>query len=73
MTASLQELYPEHLHFLNGVYEFNDTLPAFDLLAGNSHIRTMILNAHNSCSIISSWQNDEAEFAEFKKGFHLYD
>ncbi len=73
MTAALQELYPEHLHFLNGVYEFNDTHPAFDLLAGNSHIRTMILSGLNTGSIISSWQHDEAEFSEIKKGFHLYD
>jgi len=73
MTAALQELYPEHLHFFKGVYEFNETLPAFDLLAGNSHIRTMILNGCDIGSIISSWHDDEAEFSEIKKGFHLYD
>ncbi len=44
MTFALHELYPEHLQFLNGVYEFNDTIPAFDLLAGNSSIRKSILN-----------------------------
>ncbi|MCX6179493.1 MAG: DUF1343 domain-containing protein [Chlorobiales bacterium] len=73
MTLALHELYPEHLQFLNGVYEFNDTLPAFDLLAGNSHIRTSILNGYNVNSIIASWKADEAEFSEIKQGFHLYD
>jgi uncharacterized protein YbbC (DUF1343 family) len=73
MTAALKELYPEHLQFLKSVYEFNDTIPAFDLLAGNSHIRNLILNGCDTGSIVASWQSDEAEFAGIKQGFHLYD
>ncbi|MEI8185533.1 MAG: DUF1343 domain-containing protein [Chlorobiaceae bacterium] len=73
MTAAMQKLYPEHMHFLNSVYEFNDTIPAFDLLAGNSYIRTLILDGCNTDSIIASWKNDEAAFSAIKQGFHLYD
>ena len=73
MTAALKELYPEHLQFLKSVYEFNDTIPAFDLLAGNSHIRNLILNGCDTGSIVASWQSEEAEFAGIKQGFHLYD
>ena len=73
MTTALRELYPEHLQFLNGVYEFNNTFPAFDLLAGSSHIRTLILEGCDAKSIIDSWQSDEAGFSEIKQGFHLYD
>ena len=73
MTAALKELYPEHLQFLKSVYEFNDTIPAFDLLAGNSHLRNLILNGCDTGSIVASWQSEEAEFAGIKQGFHLYD
>ncbi|MEI6691695.1 MAG: DUF1343 domain-containing protein [Chlorobium sp.] len=73
MTSALHELYPEHLHFLDGVYEFNDALPAFDLLAGNCHIQTSIRNGWNAGSIIASWQQDEAEFSVIKQNYHLYD
>jgi uncharacterized protein YbbC (DUF1343 family) len=73
MTCALRELYPEHLSFLDGVYEFNDTIPAFDLLAGSEAIRTKILRGDSACSILESWQSDEAEFAALKQNFHLYD
>jgi len=72
MTAALHELYPDDVQFLRGVYEFNDTIPAFDLLAGNSHIRTAILNGSAVNTILSSWQQDEAAFSRIKPEFHLY-
>ncbi len=72
ITAALNEMYPQQLKFLKGVYEFNDTLPAFDLLAGSSHIRSMILEGCEPDSIINSWLSDETGFAEIKQRFHLY-
>jgi uncharacterized protein YbbC (DUF1343 family) len=73
MTAALHELYSDHFQFLSGVYEFNDTIPAFDLLAGNSTIRTSILNGEKTQTILASWQHDEENFREIKQNFHLYD
>jgi uncharacterized protein YbbC (DUF1343 family) len=73
MTAALHELYAEHLQFLNGVYEFNDTIPAFDLLAGSSRIRTAILNGCDTGDILALWQNDEAAFSVKKQNFQLYE
>ena len=73
MTAAIHELYPEFLQFLNGVYEFNDTIPAFDLLAGNSGIRTNILNGSDAQNTLALWQHDEAEFSRIKLNYHLYD
>ena len=73
MTAALNELYPEELEFLNGVYEFNDTIPAFDLLAGSSTIRTSILKGCDTDLLLSSWRGDEAEFLRVKADFHLYE
>lgn len=72
MTAAIQELYPGQLQFLSGVYEFNDTIPAFDLLAGSSQIRKSIVNGCDACGILDSWKSDEAEFSAIKQGFHLY-
>ena len=73
MTAAIQELYPEELQFLHGVYEFNNTTPAFDLLAGNNTIRNSILEGCNTDRLLASWESDEAEFSTIKTGFHLYD
>jgi uncharacterized protein YbbC (DUF1343 family) len=73
ITCVLHELWPEQLTFLEGVYEFNDTIPAFDLLAGSSRIRSMILNGSPAKTILASWQNDEAAFSAIKPEFHLYD
>ncbi|AAM73274.1 MAG TPA: DUF1343 domain-containing protein [Chlorobaculum sp.] len=72
MTCALYELYPEQLAFLDGVYEFRDDIPAFDLLAGSSTIRSMILDNRDTTAIIASWEKDEAEFAAIKPNFHLY-
>jgi uncharacterized protein YbbC (DUF1343 family) len=72
MTAALQELYGNQLQFLSGVYEFNDTIPAFDLLAGNSTLRNAIQRGVDTCEILASWQHDERDFQEFKQQFHLY-
>jgi len=72
MAAALHELYPGEVQFLRGVYEFNDTLPAFDLLAGNSYIRTALSNGSDVETILSSWQHDEELFFGIKPDFHLY-
>ncbi|HWQ27360.1 MAG TPA: DUF1343 domain-containing protein [Chlorobaculum sp.] len=73
MTCALRELYPGQLAFLDGVYEFNDTIPAFDLLAGSGAIRSKILRGDCPETILASWQSEEAEFAATKQNFHLYD
>ncbi len=73
MTCALRELYGEQLAFLDGLYEFRDDIPAFDLLAGSSEIRSMILDNCDSNTIIASWEKDETAFAAIKPGFHLYD
>ncbi|NTW74717.1 MAG: DUF1343 domain-containing protein, partial [Chlorobiaceae bacterium] len=73
MTCSIRELWPEQLSFLDGVYEFNDTVPAFDLLAGSSAVRSKILRGEPVHAILSSWEKDEAGFAAVKPNFHLYD
>ncbi|NTW10650.1 MAG: DUF1343 domain-containing protein, partial [Chlorobiaceae bacterium] len=73
MTSALHELYPGNLRFLEGVYEFNDTIPAFDLLAGNASVRSSIQDGEDTGTIISSWLEDERNFSSFKKQYHLYE
>ncbi len=72
MTAAINSLYGEQLQFLQEVYEFNDTIPAFDLLTGSSRIRTAILEGGEVQDILYSWQEEEGEFRRFKQPFHLY-
>ncbi|NTW62852.1 MAG: DUF1343 domain-containing protein [Chlorobiaceae bacterium] len=73
LTAALHECYPRDMQFLHGVYEFNDTLPAFDLLAGSADLRVSIQNGVTSADLIASWRNDEIAFASLKEKFHRYD
>lgn len=73
MTCALRELYGDRISFLDGVYEFRDDIPAFDLLTGSNAIRSMILDGQPAETIISSRQQDEASFAAIKPNFHLYD
>lgn len=72
MTAALHELYPDELRFLRGVYEFNDTIPAFDLLAGSDSVRRAIEAGEPIEAILGSWRAEEAAFAAEKQAFHLY-
>ncbi|MDT9546449.1 MAG: DUF1343 domain-containing protein [Chlorobium sp.] len=72
MTAALHSLYGEHLQFLREVYEFNDTIPAFDLLTGSNHLRTAILEGRDVQDILASWQEEESEFRRRKQAYHLY-
>ncbi len=58
--------------FLRGVYEFNDRHPAFDLLAGSSLIRDLIVQGAGLREIAATWENDEAAFREISASYHLY-
>lgn len=58
--------------FLHGVYEFNSIYPAFDLLAGSSRIREMILSGLSIDEIAASWKSDETIFADNKQKYLLY-
>lgn len=72
MVSAIRELYGNRLRFLNGVYEFNDSIPAFDLLAGSSRIRTSILGNCDPEELIASWRRDETAFSQEKERYHLY-
>ncbi|MCP4132480.1 MAG: DUF1343 domain-containing protein [bacterium] len=71
IAAVLNKLYPE-FEFLSGVYEFNTTHAAFDLLSGSSRVREMILAGESVKAIGSTWVEDEKEFEKLKQGYHIY-
>ena len=72
VTAALQRLYPQELRFLDEVYEFNTTFPAFDLLCGSGSLRRMISENRPFEELRASWKKDEAAFLSAKEIFHLY-
>ena len=72
MSAALHRLYPGEVRFLRGVYESNDTIPAFDLLAGTASVRTAIEEGCCVEAVIDSWRTDEAAFTAEKQAFHIY-
>jgi len=73
LTQAIYNLHRDKFKFLKGVYEFNDKHPAFDLLAGSDVIRKMIFNNEKLSEIEATWKNDEREFLDLKKKYHLYE
>jgi len=71
IVESILNLY-DKLKFLTDVYEFTSKYPIFDLLTGNSIIRGKLLAGKSSLSIQRTWLNDEREFLEMKKKYHIY-
>ena len=71
IVKALHDECPE-FEFLHNVYEFNSTHPAFDLLCGSSQIREMIISNKSMSDISASWRDEQQEFAQNIKDFHLY-
>lgn len=71
-VKAMRDLFGDDITFPRGVYEFNDTHPAFDLLAGGADIREAILGRKELDAISDSWKDYEREFAERRKEFLLY-
>ncbi len=58
--------------FLRGVYEFNDTHPAFDLLAGGKAIREAIERGTGIEELHLLWEDYERDFMESREKYLLY-
>ncbi len=71
LVKAFFDLY-EELKFLEDVYEFNSRHPTFDLLAGNSGIRTGIMNGASAEELAGSWRVEEEEYGGKKEKYHLY-
>lgn len=72
LVQAARELYPDAFRLTRGVYEFNDTHPAFDLLAGSDAVRTMIERGVPLDTIRESWADYERDFFERRKEYLLY-
>ncbi|MGE0869674.1 MAG: DUF1343 domain-containing protein, partial [Kofleriaceae bacterium] len=53
-------------------YEFVDTIPAIDLLAGSAALREGIEAGASLDDLAARWPRDEGEFAEQRAEFLLY-
>ena len=72
LVQAARELCTDSFRFTTGVYEFNDTHPAFDLLAGSDAVRTMIERGVPLDTIRESWADYERDFFERRKEYLLY-
>ncbi len=73
LVKAVHDLYPAAFAFRTEVYEFETDHLAFDLLCGGSTIRTLIEAGAPLDTIASTWDADQARFAETKRDFHLYE
>lgn len=58
--------------FTSGVYEFNNSHPAFDLLTGSSVIREMIESGKSLEEIAAWWEKEDKVFSGITEEHHLY-
>ncbi len=72
LVKAARDLCGDAFSFLHGVYEFNDTHPAFDLLTGGAKIREMVLAGAGLNDISATWSDYEQEFAERRMEYLLY-
>jgi uncharacterized protein YbbC (DUF1343 family) len=66
------KLYGDAVEFVHGVYEFNDTHPAFDLLCGTDIIREKLLTKGRLADIRALWRQNEEEWDRARKDWWLY-
>lgn len=69
---AMHRLWPEHFAWRTKAYEFVDTIPAFDLLAGSSALRTGIESGASIDELAATWVAGEAEFREMRKAWLRY-
>ncbi len=67
------ELSPEQFRWRNEKYEFIDTIPAIDLLIGNSTFRKCIEQKISICDFYSEWDLSSKELKEHIKHYYLYE
>jgi uncharacterized protein YbbC (DUF1343 family) len=72
IVKTAYDMYGNDFAFLKTVYEFNDTHPAFDLLAGSGAVRQMLEARDAYHAICNTWQAGEADFLESRKEYLLY-
>lgn len=72
IIAALQQEYPGQFRFLEGVYEFNSTWPAFDLLCGNGKVRKLLEDSCPMDIVRNSWAKEADNFRMSKEAYHLY-
>jgi uncharacterized protein YbbC (DUF1343 family) len=70
--CAVHALWPEQFAWRRRAYEFVDTIPAIDLLAGSDRLRTGIEAGVGPHELAAEWAAAEREFAEERRAWLLY-
>ena len=73
MVKAAFDMYPEEFSWKSPPYEYVFDRNPFDVIAGTTRIRESFENEASIEDIRLSWQEDEKDFEETRKGFLLYD
>lgn len=71
-VAAARALLGDAFAWRTRAYEFVDTIPAFDLLAGSSELRTMIDAGAPLADLAATWARDEADFRAARDAWLIY-
>ncbi len=71
MISVMRRMVPS-FQFSGGVYEFNSTHPAFDLLTGGASLREMIEGGEPINRVLDSWTDEERLMGTVIREYHLY-
>ncbi|HEX5033299.1 MAG TPA: DUF1343 domain-containing protein, partial [bacterium] len=69
---AVHDLYPKEFQYRHRAYEFVDSIPAIDLLAGDAKLREQIEKGWNLKRIEESWEEDRQDFLELRRKYLLY-
>ncbi len=72
LIAAAKKLYPEKFAWRGGSYEFEEKIPAIDLLYGNDNFRKAVEAGSDLGTIESEMSGFEARYAADRKPFLLY-
>ncbi|MCK4236344.1 MAG: DUF1343 domain-containing protein, partial [Candidatus Krumholzibacteria bacterium] len=72
VIASAAKSYPNHFHWKEPPYEYEQKFPPIDILTGSSDLRETVEAAEDLTSLFKNWEKDEEKFTEERRSFFLY-
>ncbi len=72
LVGKIMEMYGDEFEWKEPPYEYVYDRNPFDVIAGNTTLRTALENGETANSIAESWEGDESEFLELRREYCLY-
>jgi uncharacterized protein YbbC (DUF1343 family) len=72
ILSTIKAIYPDKLEFLKPPYEYETVNMPFDILVGNTKVRTSIENGEAAAAIVGGWQPVLGQFLQRRQPYLSY-